>query len=152
MGTFGRALFGALLIAFAGMAQVSQAKDPYVYAPGGLALSGYDPVSYFSESGPVPGRPEYSLIWRGALWRFASADSLMVFEMNPTAFAPQFGGYCTYSVANGSNSTSQPDAWLIVGGRLYLMHNIAMVETFRPEMPDLITAARQHWPEVLDQD
>lgn len=144
-----RAVFGAFFLLSAALAGQAWADKPYVYAPGGLALSGFDPVSYFSEDGPVLGNPEYSIVWRGAVWRFASPESLLTFEMNPTAFAPQFGGYCTYSVAHGGTSSSVPEAWVIVNDNLYLMHTTDMVETFRPDMPELITSAQSHWPAAL---
>ena len=34
---------------------VSRADEPFYYAPGGIALSGYDAVSYFEAHGPVRG-------------------------------------------------------------------------------------------------
>src|SRR5262249_62342693 len=38
-----------------------------------LAISGFDPVAYFTDGKPVPGVPEFEHVWHDARWRFASA-------------------------------------------------------------------------------
>ena len=54
-----RALAG---VAFAVIGMTCQgtcrADEPFYYAPGGIALSGYDAVSYFDAGGPVRGSPQ----------------------------------------------------------------------------------------------
>jgi hypothetical protein len=59
----------------------------------GVALEGFDPVSYFLGDGPKPGLPEYELVWSGVAWRFASAANREAFRRDPEAYAPRFGGY-----------------------------------------------------------
>ena len=39
-----------------------------------LAISGYDPVAYFTEGHPIAGKPEFSFEWRHSRWLFASAE------------------------------------------------------------------------------
>lgn len=149
MGLVARALAGASL---ALMCAVAAAEEPAVYAPGGVALSGYDAVSYFEQPHPVRGFPRNAIRWRGAIWYFASPESLTAFEMNPSAYAPQFGGYCTYSVARGRTAPAAPDAYVVIDGRLYLMHTVEMLEDMRDDMPVLIEEAQSHWPAALGQD
>ena len=91
--------------------------------PFGIAIHGYDAVAYFRAGRPERGRDDYAIIWKGAVWRFASAENLRRFEANPRAYAPQFGGYCAYSVSKGHVSTGDPAAWEIVEGRLYLTNS-----------------------------
>jgi hypothetical protein len=149
MGFVARALAGA---SFAVMCVAAAADEPAVYAPGGVALSGYDAVSYFEQPHPVRGFPQHAIRWRGATWYFASPESLTAFEMNPSAYAPQFGGYCTYSVARGRTASAAPDAYVLIDGRLYLMHTAEMLEDMRDDMPVLIEEAQSHWPAALGQD
>ena len=72
------------------------------------ALDGYDAVAYFSEGRPVKGSPEFEYEWRGATWRFADAEHLEAFRSEPDAFAPQYGGYCAYAVANNTTAPGEP--------------------------------------------
>jgi hypothetical protein len=61
---------------------------------GGLALGGYDAVSYFTESKAVKGSKTYSVDWKDATWLFSSDTNRQRFVDSPEAFAPQYGGYC----------------------------------------------------------
>jgi hypothetical protein len=50
------------------------ANSPLVVNPEtGLALSGYDPVAYFTRRMPTFGRPDIELSFKGAVWRFQNS-------------------------------------------------------------------------------
>jgi YHS domain-containing protein len=51
--------------------------------PDGIAVGGYDPVSYRQPDGPVPGNAEFSAEHAGATYLFASESSLQKFLQNP---------------------------------------------------------------------
>lgn len=121
---------------------------PQVFTRKGLALSGYDAVAYFSDGRPVPGTPAYRLKWRGAIWQFASAEHRQAFEMNPEAYAPQFGGYCAYTVAEGRPRKAEPDLWTIHAGRLYLNFDPTLQKLWRQDMTRYIAAAEQKWSQI----
>jgi hypothetical protein len=63
------------------------------HAATGLAISGFDPVAYFTDSKAVPGRPELELNLKGVVWRFRSEGNRAAFQLAPDAYAPRFGGY-----------------------------------------------------------
>lgn len=86
----------------------------------GIALHGYDPVSYFDDGAPVPGQESITVEWRDAVWRFANADNKERFAANPDQFAPQFGGFCAFAVSKGFTADPMPDAWHIEGENLYV--------------------------------
>ena len=86
----------------------------------GVALKGYDPVSYFQDQEARPGSEEFSLDWGGTTWQFVDADSKALFEQNPDAYAPEFGGYCSFAVGKGFTADISPDAWHINAGKLYV--------------------------------
>ena len=46
----------------------------------GIALGGYDPVSYFDKSGPKEGKPAFTFVYRGVTYRFASEENKKKFE------------------------------------------------------------------------
>jgi hypothetical protein len=91
----------------------------------GLALSGFDAVTYFLPEGPQPGRPELELVWSGVAWRFASEANRTAFEADPTAFAPRMGGYDAEAISRGRIVDTSPNLYLVRDGRLYLFRNDA---------------------------
>lgn len=91
-----------------------------VFAPGGYALGGVDPVGYFVDGRARMGSEKWKLHWAGALWLFADAASMGTFESNPRRFAPRYGGHCAYAMAHGDVRPVDPAAWAIRDGHLYL--------------------------------
>ena len=90
-------LVGLLVAAPIAMAQ-SQSMPG---APLRLVLKGYDPVAYFTEGKPTPGKPEYETVFDDARYRFASAQHLEQFKADPDGYAPQYAGSCAASLAAG---------------------------------------------------
>ncbi len=86
----------------------------------GIALHGYDPVSYFDDGAAVQGQESFSFEWRDAVWQFSSADNKERFAASPDQFAPQFGGFCAFAVSKGFTADPAPDAWHIEGESLYV--------------------------------
>lgn len=86
----------------------------------GVALSGYDPVTSFTSGQPAPGNADYSYEWRDATWQFASARNMAMFADDPVAYAPRFGGFCTFAVSKGVTADISPEAWHLEDGNLYV--------------------------------
>ena len=144
-----RTLLISALTAAALPALPAFAKTPDVFAPGGVAINGYDPVAYFTQGEPVEGDPSLALDWTGAVWHFASAENRATFEANPKAYAPQYGGYCAYAVANGYTAETDPDAWAVVDNKLYLNFNRRIQRRWERDIPGYIASADANWPQVL---
>lgn len=140
------ALFAFALVA----ATPAFAADP-IYLKDGLALSGYDAVAYFTQARAVKGSPSFEHTWSGVRWRFASAADRDAFAASPEKYAPQFGGYCSYGVSRGLAVPGDPEAWKIVGGRLYLNFDKRVRAAWEKELPGVIDVGRSHWPAVLDE-
>jgi hypothetical protein len=138
----------ALLPALA-LARAARAAEPLVFAPGGIALGGTDPVGYFAEGRPVAGSAAEALMWRGAVWHFASDRSRTAFEMNPKAYAPRFGGYCAWAMAQGFLSATVPEAWTIHEDRLYLCTSLEIRSRWQQDVSGFIARAEANWPAVL---
>ena len=68
----------------------------------GLALQGYDPVAYFTDGKPVKGSPEFTASYKGATYKFASAEHKRQFESSPAKYEPNLGD----SVVTPHRSTS----------------------------------------------
>lgn len=88
----------------------------------GLALRGYDPVSYF-RGGPQPGSQERVSRFRGATYRFASDENRRKFAENPRKYAPQYGGWCATAMADGGRKVEiDPMNYKITNDRLFLFY------------------------------
>ena len=59
----------------------------------GVAIDGYDPVAYFTESRPVKGSSEYTYIWNEAQWHFSKPEHRELFAANPGKYTPKRGGF-----------------------------------------------------------
>lgn len=148
-------LAGALLsLALTGppVGPAAAAEDPvYTGTFSNLAVSGYDPVAYFTEGKPVEGSGDLEYDWNGATWRFANPANLQAFRADPESYAPQYGGYCAWAVSQGYTASSDPDAWRIVGGKLYLNYSRSVQETWQQDIPGNIAKADKNWPAVLEK-
>lgn len=114
----------------------------------GVAIKGYDPVSYFTQSRPMKGSPTFTHPWMGATWWFASAEDRDQFAAQPEKFAPQFGGYCAYGVSKNHTVSIDPEAWRIVEGKLYLNYSKGVQQTWVQDVSGNIKAAEQNWPNL----
>lgn len=148
----------ALLVLLVAMAvpllapQTAQAAGDPIYTGtfSSLAVSGYDPVAYFREGRPVEGSGDFEYDWKGATWRFSSAENLAAFKADPESYAPQYGGYCAWAVSQGYTASADPNAWRIVDGKLYLNYSKPVQGTWAQDIPGNITKADANWPRVLE--
>ena len=111
----------------------------------GVAIKGFDAVAYFAVENAVAGNKNYEYAWNGAKWLFANAENLEKFKQNPEAYAPQFGGYCSYAVSKGYTADGDPMAWKIVDGKLYLNYNPDVKTMWEKEQATNIDKGRQNW-------
>jgi len=126
------------------------AMQPKVFAVDGMAIQGYDPVAYFAEEGPVKGTPEFTSEFEGGVFQFASADNKALFDSDPAKYAPQYGGYCAYAVSQGYTADTDPDAWSIHDGKLYLNYSKSVRALWATRKEKNIEAADMNWPNVLN--
>ena len=66
------------------------------------------------------GQSEFTYEWGDATWQFSSADNMALFAQEPKAFAPQFGGFCSFALSKGFTAEMSPDAWHVKDGKLYV--------------------------------
>ena len=146
-----RIAFWILVFGFVvGAPPAALAKDPvYTSTFSGLAVSGYDPVAYFTAGKPVEGSSDFETEWNGATWRFSSAENLAAFEADPKVYAPQYGGYCAWAVSQGYTASTVPEAWRIVDGKLYLNYSLSVQSRWEGDIPGNIANADANWPGVL---
>lgn len=116
----------------------------------GTGAGGYDVIAYRTHGKPVKGSKDFTVEWKGATWRFVSAENRDRFKASPTAYAPQYGGHCAWAVAQGYTAKGDPNHWNIVDGRLYLNFNGEIKQRWEQDIPGHIAAGDKNWPGVLD--
>lgn len=126
-------------------------RKGFSYKPDGIAIRGYDTVAYFTEGKPVKGKKEFSTDWKGATWRFSSQENLDLFNADQEKYAPQYGGYCAYGVAQGSLVKIEPDQWAIVDGKLYLNYNKKFNDLWKKDIAGYNAEADKKFSELLAQ-
>lgn len=132
-------------------APFAAAKDPiYTGFFSDLAVGGYDAVAYFTDGMPVEGKKAFSFEYMGAEWRFANREHLDMFRANPEKYAPQYGGYCAWAMANGDFAKGDPEYWRIVEGKLYLNYDEKIQARWEKDIPGFIRSADARWPDVLE--
>jgi len=140
-------MFSILVIA--SLSLFSQKSETFVQS--GKAIRGYDPVAYFSEGKPVKGDEKLVYNWNNANWYFSSQQNLDLFKANPEKYAPQYGGYCAYGLAEGHKAPTDADAWTIEDGKLYLNYNTDVRKMWSKEKKERIEKADKNWPTVKDK-
>ncbi len=129
-----------------------QAQKSEIFVKDSVAVRGYDVVAYFTQSAPVKGNSEFVHGWKGAKWYFVNRENQEAFKASPEKYAPQYGGYCAYGTAGGYKAPSDPDAWTISDGKLYLNYNKKVMDNWRKDQANFIDKANKNWPTVKLQD
>ncbi|AFY38589.1 YHS domain-containing protein [[Leptolyngbya] sp. PCC 7376] len=94
----------------------------------GVALQGYDPVSYFSDM-PTKGDESIMATYEGVTYRFSSEANKATFEANPERYIPQYGGFCALAVSEGKTFPIDPKSYIVSEGKLFLFYNGKLGET-----------------------
>jgi YHS domain-containing protein len=116
----------------------------------GVAIAGYDPVAYFSQTKALRGSPQITASYAGATYQFTSPANRDAFLANPQKYAPVFGGYCAYGVANGHKVSVDPEAFRVVNDRLYLNYSKGVQKKWLADVPGNIAKADANWPKLRD--
>src|SRR5690242_6022082 len=114
----------------------------------GLAISGFDPVAYFTEGKAMFGRPDIEFNLDGAVWRFSNEGNRGAFARHPEVYAPRFGGYDPVAIGRDRSVPGHPLFWSVVGQRLYLFYSEKSRAAFLADPGRIIDTAERKWPDV----
>jgi YHS domain-containing protein len=114
----------------------------------GLAVKGYDVVSYFDQKKPMKGDPRYSYHYNGAKYDFISSGHLALFAKNPEAYLPQYGGYCAVGTSMGHKADVDPESWAVIDGKLYLNSSKGAQRLFNKDPHSAIKQADENWAKL----
>jgi YHS domain-containing protein len=136
-------LFSATLLVAGGPVNVSGASR--------IALDGYDPVAFFTDSKPVHGSPTITAEHRGAIYLFASEAHRKAFAAAPEKYLPQYGGFCAYGASLGALFPVDISTWQIRDGKLYLNLNPEILAAFNQDFAGSVRKADAAWPGLARQ-
>lgn len=148
-----------LFSAQASAATEAQRKAEYSISKNGLALEGYDPVSYF-EGGPKKGSKANASTVEGVTYYFANEANKAKFDADPSKYEPAYGGWCAWAMADdGSKTEADPKTYKIVDGRLFVYYNGFFGNTLKSwnKKADksgeagLVKSADTNWAKTLGQ-
>jgi len=89
-----------------------------------VAIDGYDVVNYFTNYESAKGTKEFSAKHDGSIFYFKSAEHLQLFKDNPEKYIPEYGGYCSFAMAEKNAKVyCEPSTFKIRNGKLYLFFN-----------------------------
>jgi len=131
-----------------------QAQDSTVNSDKGLALEGYDVVSYFHE-GPVKGSEAIQATNQGVSYWFANRENRNAFKKDPDKYLPEYGGWCAYAMGlDGTRVAVDPKTYKIIDGKLYLFYNAFLNNTLKKwnaKEQELLPMADRNWSEQLNR-
>ncbi|WP_298156549.1 YHS domain-containing (seleno)protein [Flavobacterium sp.] len=129
-------------------AAITNAQKSEVFKGKSGAINGYDAVAYFTDNKAVKGNPKLVYRWKDADWTFANEANRKLFQENPEKYVPQYGGYCAYGASEGHKAPTDPEAFTLVDGKLYLNYNQQVMAMWRTEEQALIRKADANWEAI----
>jgi YHS domain-containing protein len=141
----------ALFAAACGSLAYNSATQFISKSADGLAIEGYDAVAYRTIESAAQGKPEYEFVWNGAKWLFVSEENRARFAANPESYAPEYGGFCAWSLSENSMMRADPKVWKVVDNKLYLIQNEMVKEVWEKSQPELIEKSNRNWQKMKDK-
>jgi YHS domain-containing protein len=112
-------------------------------------LAGHDVVAYFTRGRHAMGAPQFTSVHEGVTFRFANAEHKALFDGDPKAYLPQYGGFCANGIAYGIPWGGDADSWRIIDGRLYIFGGQGSKDAFELDVPGNLALAEKYWHEEV---
>lgn len=136
----------------AGFAQTDALRQKHYNVKDGLALEGYDAVSYF-DGKPAEGKSNLTYSYKGLTYRFSTQANLAKFKSSPDKYEPAYGGWCAYAMGeNGEKVKVDPETYKILEGKLYLFYNFwtnNTLEKWNKNQQKLKDSADRNWSKIV---
>jgi YHS domain-containing protein len=97
----------------------------------GVAIQGYDPLSYFQNT-PLKGSESFHYTYLGVKYYFVNEKNRDEFISAPDKYEPACGGWCAYAMAkSGDKVNINPLCYKIIDSKLYLFYNRFGINTLK---------------------
>lgn len=143
------ALYGRVV--HAAQPRINTLKNSFFASRTDTAINGYDTVAYFTQGKPVKGLDSLVVDWMGAKWKFSTQANLELFKAKPEQYAPQYGGYCAYGVAQGYLVKVEPEQFTVREGKLYLNYDADVQSKWLKDPEGFNREADQKFEALLKQ-
>ncbi|MGB3210872.1 MAG: YHS domain-containing (seleno)protein [Desulforhopalus sp.] len=148
--------FPSVVTSFA--AEKNNSSRHFNVGDSGLAMQGYDPVSYFSGI-PLTGKLEFTATHGGITYRFASQKTMNQFVSEPDKYIPAYGGWCAWAMLDGEKVDIDPERFKVIDGINYLYYDGFWGNTLkkwekRAEKEGEAALVRQsagHWQKIVSR-
>lgn len=121
---------------------------------GGVAVGGYDLVSYRREGGPRFGSAEFSVQYGGDIFLFENVENRETFLSAPNQYLPNYGGWCAISMALGAQTCPDYGNFKIENGDLLLFEVTAFTNgraLWNTDPPKYRTKADVHYQQLMQE-
>lgn len=116
----------------------------------GIAMDGFNVMSYHLAYRPAKGDPEHWAEYRGATWLFASAENRDLFISDPQRYEPKYNGWCSKAVSDGySADVDSVEGWAVVNGDLHLAWAESTMNKFLADQNVRRVRADDHWENTV---
>jgi YHS domain-containing protein len=119
-----------------------------------IALKGYDPVSYFTQSVPAKGKKEINTVYQGVTYYFATEEDRKAFAAFPAKYLPSYGGWCATAMAKGEKVQVDLNNFKVTNGRLFLFYKGLFgnaLNDWNKDEPGLTAKADGHWTKIAGE-
>ena len=96
----------------------------------------------------MKGTSKFTATYKNAVYQFVSSENRDQFRADPQAYAPQYGGYCAFGVAMGKKFETDPQAWKIEDGKLYLNLDKSVQKRWLENTQEFIQDADNNWSTI----
>ena len=137
------------------VAQTQETRVKHYNTEDRVALSGYDPMSYFLTK-PIKGKAEFAYTYKGITYHFISEKSKQAFKANPDKYEPEYGGWCAYALAKKKPVKMEvnPETYKIKDGKLYLFYDkfgFSKLKNWNKDEENLMNKANNNWKEIISK-
>ncbi|MFM2268418.1 MAG: hypothetical protein RL757_1859 [Bacteroidota bacterium] len=106
------------------LASVSLHAQTEAVDANGLAIGGYDVVSYFQDYKAAKGDAKFSVNYANVTYYFTSQAHKDAFKAKPEQFLPQCNGVCAWGVAEKTTKFPvNPESFKVIENKLYLFYD-----------------------------
>ena len=139
----------------AALALLAGCGAPYATVPDAagrpVMLLGHDPVAYFTRGQPLRGSAQHGVDLPQRSYYFANAEHKALFEAAPARYEPQYGGFCASGAAFAVKLGSDPTAWQIREGRLFIFGDLLGHTAWGVDPAWNVAHADRLWPAMADR-
>ena len=115
-----------------------------------LMLFGADVVSYFTDNRYIQGSPDHRSEYEGVDFYFSSAENKALFDAGPTAYVPQYGGYCANGIAFGIPWGGNAQDFIVHDDKLYIFGGKISKQAFLLDLEDNLALSNKYWHEEVN--